>query len=633
MVGIRQNPIGTDHENVEHGIWGDESMADVFLTVNGIGHGHLMRALRICRWLRRTGRHPLFFHQGRYSAEAALRFPGTSIPTLYQLDRGEAQRLADEIARVARLSHPSLILEDTHPAEVSFPREIKRVLFVRPTVPEHMRMLRKQYSQVFSRIIVCDHPDSPTWPYSAADTREFLQYGWQVVGPIFRRHTSAGIERVRRRHRIRIDDQVIVFSLGGGGEQPGTQDRTRFIEQATTIAEQLRSSSPSLRLFFVCGPLFPADLRIPPEFEVIQEEPDMPSLFAEAKAAVIRPGYNSIWECIAAQTPFVPLPGTTYMEPMLQRLEQLKRAGFNIPDAFSDAIADTNWRDSFRLASQRILRRFSGSPESEVVEIIQSVAAKSEPNGVVARRAPEHRPRQKTGKSTLSAEDRFLAIRVECVVELCPSLRWIASVCQSRSLYASLEVVPYLSLSNLNSLVLDEIDPQQRLEVSQHGYSHVPALARDSRRLSEFERENPSAVDMAQLRRGFRLLRYRFRKRFKGGYSPPYDCLPDWLPQYWRSIGGGYISVVKPDPIQGWTPTATATSWIRIGRGCTISDLTTGMARRWQETGRAGIAVDIRELASSKQRTLIERALDFAMEHDCQGVRPSDYSLVSPATG
>lgn len=593
-------------------------MATVFLTVNGIGHGHLTRALRISHWLRRTGRHPVIFHQGKYPAEAALRFPGTTIPTLYELPDREAQRIADAITQVARLSRPALIVEDTHPAEVRFPRDITRILIVRPTVPEHMRMLHDQYSREFSRVIICDHPDSPTWPYSQAETEEFLSWkGWHVVGPVFRRHSTAGIARVRERHGIRDGDEVIVFSLGGGGEKPGTQDRTRFIEQATQIAERLRASSSSLRLLFVCGPLFPAGLLIPPVFEAIKEEPEMPSLFALAKAAVIRAGYNSIWECIAAQTPFVPLSGTTYMEPSLQRLERLRRAGFNIPDEFPDDVGDSEWRDSFRLASQKILRRFSGSPQEDLVKIIQSVSD-FQPERTFPCRPPQRKIRSVSTK-TISAEKRFLTIRIACVAEICPALKWIAALCQSRSLYASLEVIPYLS--TLKSSELDEIDSEQRLEISQHGYSHVPTLDRNNRIAGEFG-DNPGSSGAVQLKRGFRLLRYRFRRRFKGGYSPPYECLPSWLPKCWDGIGGKYISVIEPCKAQCELPMFV--SCIRPDRKWTFTDLTSRIIQCWQDRGMVNIALDMRDLGSSRYRAMLERALDFSLAHGGQAARISD---------
>lgn len=350
-------------------------MADVFLTLNGIGQGHLVRALRICEWMQRRGRNPLIFHQGKYPAEAARRFPGVSIPALYQLPRELAQAIADNIASSALQSEPAIIVEDTHPAEVQFPPEICRILIVRPTKLDHMRMLRRDYSALFRRMIVCDHPESPTWPYSESETREILGWeGWQIAGPLYRRWTSDGIERVRARYSIAAEDRVIVLSLGGGGEKPGTDDRNRFLQRAAQVVAPLRRQAHPPRILLICGPLFPEGAPVPEGFEVIASDPDLPSLFAVADAAVIRAGYNSVWECLSAGTPFIAFCGTTYREPTEERIESLRRIGLLVPEAFPPPAEFAAWRESFRGIAERYAARFDGSPESEVVAGITGAA-------------------------------------------------------------------------------------------------------------------------------------------------------------------------------------------------------------------------------------------------------------------
>ena len=54
------------------------------------------------------------------------------------------------------------------------------------------------------------------------------------------------------------------------------------------------------------GPYFPPRIPIPPRFEVVQDEQQMPALLKIAKGAVIRAGFNTTWECLAAGTPFLP---------------------------------------------------------------------------------------------------------------------------------------------------------------------------------------------------------------------------------------------------------------------------------------------------------------------------------------
>src|ERR1700693_2490571 len=95
-------------------------MADVLLTLNGIGHGHLVRALQVSRWLRRAHRRPVIFFQGHYPQELSLRVPGVGIWALYELPSATAQLVATQVASYAALNGPAVVIEDTHPAPVSW---------------------------------------------------------------------------------------------------------------------------------------------------------------------------------------------------------------------------------------------------------------------------------------------------------------------------------------------------------------------------------------------------------------------------------------------------------------------------------------------------------------------------------
>lgn len=307
------------------------------------------------------------------------------------------------------------------------------------------------------------------------------------------------------------------------------------------------------------------------------------------------------------------------MEPTLERLAQLRRAGFKVPEAFPDSLDDPEWQNSFRLAGERVLRRFSGSPKDKVVQLIPAAVSGHRAMEAFPSPAP---PRREITGNAIPAKSRRLTIRIDRVVDSSPALRWIAELCQARSLYASLEIIPYLS--TLKAAVLDEIDPEQRLEVAQHGYAHLPAFDSNHRILGEFEHatEGPNIVDKTQLRRGFRLLRYVFRGRFKGGYSAPYERLPNWLPRYWNGIGGRYISVVQPQQIECETPRII--SCVSIGTKCGYSELTARILQCWESTGIANLAFDIGEFGSVGQRSLVERVLDFALAQGGQGERVSD---------
>src|SRR5579875_10500 len=227
-------------------------MADVVLTINGIGQGHLMRGVNLCRWLRRSGRRPLVIHQGTYPQAIARRYPGVNVPTVYKQTPERREDIRQQILAAVRLSQPALLIEDTHPVELEFPEDVARLLVVRPTVMEHMRMLRQEYLPTYSRFLICDHPASPTWPYTFAETEEIL--GWErfeCMGPIYRRPTKQGVEDVRRRYGLNPGEPMLVFSLGGGGEKPESRDREQFVDFAERLAGKFREARRETRFLFV----------------------------------------------------------------------------------------------------------------------------------------------------------------------------------------------------------------------------------------------------------------------------------------------------------------------------------------------------------------------------------------------
>jgi hypothetical protein len=42
-----------------------------------------------------------------------------------------------------------------------------------------------------------------------------------------------------------------------------------------------------------------------------------------------------------------------------------------------------------------------------------------------------------------------------------------------------------------------------------------------------------------------------FPKRFSGGFSPPYDVLPAWLPALWHTLGGAFVSCLQTNSMPG----------------------------------------------------------------------------------
>jgi hypothetical protein len=618
-------------------------MIDVVLTHNGIGRGHLIRSLRVCRWLRRAGRRPVIFHQGAYPEWAQVRVPGVGIPRLYQLPPASAQLAADEIVRYAQLAGRSVVFEDTHPAPVSWPPEVTRFLTVRPVAFELARELQRDHAGDCASVMLCDDPGSPTWPYGPEQTRELLGLGrWQAIGPIFQRPTPSGVQRVRKRHRIGPGDTMFVFSMGAGGQRLGSEDCPRFVRAAADLGAELGLRHPGARLMFIRGPLFPRAIEIPDPFEVIDTEPDLPSLLALAAGAVIRPGFNLVWECIAASTPMLAITGTTYREPVLERIEGLRRHGIDVVHGV-ERWSDPRWVAEYRSACRRTLDRFSGDPANRFLTAVTAASKRPAPRRASAR---TRQPRAHTDHdayndlrraATAIPRAKQLLVRIDDIAAITPTLTWIIHACRSRNLRPSLEVIPYLA--SITERDLDRIDPTAICEVSQHGYAHIPGWFPGTRRRGEFAVQAPAAPPEAArlLRRGHRFLGRAFAGRFRGGYSPPYDGMPAWLPGLWSSLDGRYISwIATPPPphehlahvqlsIDPW-------DWQR-DRPKSAQSVAMRSLRALGACGSVGVVLHPQCLHEREQREDLERLLDALIAGGCRGRAVSEAADVHPDSG
>jgi hypothetical protein len=274
---------------------------------------------------------------------------------------------------------------------------------------------------------------------------------------------------------------------------------------------------------------------------VVHEEGQMPALLKIAKAAVIRAGFNTTWECIAAGTPFLPLIGTTYAEPVDERVSRLTSLGLVPPNAES-LWFDDKWRAEYRRIAKSIVSVHSGVPEPQA--LARSIL---DPH----RMRPAAKPKPHAIHRSKAARRMPLVIRIDDVVCEEPAFCWLLQVLAARRMRASLEVVPYLV--HFDQALLERFDPSNALfEVSQHGYAHVPRTSDNGLR-SEFSPDSvaPTAEEFEAIARGKRQMEMAFPRRFTGGFSPPFDALPPWLPAKWHTLGGAFVSCLYTNSVAG----------------------------------------------------------------------------------
>lgn len=517
-------------------------MAIVLLAIDGQGLGHLIRSSVVSAALASVGERPVIFSGGEYRTLGLEQFPDRTVPALWGAPDEVRKRVALELYSMAVISRPSVLVEDTHPAPIELPPGIRRVLLVRPTSFEYMVRLNERHGERFAAFLLCDSPESPTWPYDEAQTRQVAGWkNWRTIGPVYRAASEEAVRKVRERYHVDGDRDICVFSMGGGAtkvhDQQG-QDYVRFLRLASEVSDLIEASGSRPRLLFVKGPYFQRRFPIPPRFEVVAEEGEMPALLKIARGAVIRAGFNTAWECIAAGTPFLPLIGTTYAEPVLERVNRMQSAGLVPPDIESFWFRD-EWRAEYRRKAKNIVAKHSGVPEPR--KLSRLILGRREARW--ARRSQSRAVRPITEKPEIP-----LVIRIDDVIREERALCWLLDLLAARRLRASLEVIPYLL--QFDEAFLQRFDPSGELfEISQHGYAHVPCTS-SSGRQCEFIPESvaPTMEEAEGIARGKRQLEMAFPNRFTGGFSPPFDVMPAWLPANWHSVGGSFVSCVYTRP-------------------------------------------------------------------------------------
>lgn len=220
-----------------------------------------------------------------------------------------------------------------------------------------------------------------------------------------------------------------------------------------------------------------------------------------------------------------------------------------------------------------------------------------------------------------------LAIRVDDVVSIDSTVDWLLRLLASRRLPTSLEVVPYLV--DFDERRLQPYDPDGSLfAVSQHGYAHVPRSGADRRRY-EFA-AGPAATrrEIREIQAGKARLETAFAARFHGGFSAPFDALPEWLPSIWRDAGGRFVSCLRartfrapevPIVVGGWD----VWDW-RRDQSHSRRQILGALREQSAAQGSTGIALHPRCLRSHVERRRLVRLLDFLQDRHFVAVPLAD---------
>jgi radical SAM protein with 4Fe4S-binding SPASM domain len=321
-------------------------MRVAFHTINGVGLGHVARAVSLASEMRELvpGIQILVLTNARdtsFIANAGLDFVQLP-PRLAGEPHADPERVCtalpqplEEAVLVAALDAftPDLVVFDTHApmrlVDHAATLGARAVLVLRELRPEALRSFAASaVALAFDRIVVPHEPGD-------MDLAPLADLPFELVGPIVRAiphgHGSAisgpSVEVVRGAGgQGRSGSRHLVVATAGGGGQP--VDAARYVRAVADAHLLLRAVFPDLETVLVTGPYgdAPPNADAYPGLTVVRSTPDLGVLLARATLVVSQAGYNAIAEIRALEKPAVLVPGHRKAEDQRARALRLVRA-------------------------------------------------------------------------------------------------------------------------------------------------------------------------------------------------------------------------------------------------------------------------------------------------------------------
>ncbi len=323
-------------------------MKILFHVINGVGLGHLVRAVNIARQVRELVSHPEILILTNAHDVSMLRAEGLAYvqlpPRLSEphLDPTRARRALpvhlehEAQSSVIEAFGPELVVFDTHAPRPVAARAAalgaRCVLVLRELRPEALlSWLRSPAARLFHRIVFPHAPDEIDVSSAPPDLP------LAVIGPVVRTLPGSCSPELLA---LTEGPGPLIVAVAGGGGQPLCA--ARYLRAAADAHLLARARIPSLRTLLLPGPYAK-----PPSFAgfegltVVRGSPDVASLMERASLVIAQAGYNTIAELRVLGKPAILVPGHRSMEDQSARARRLARIGAAVvarPEA--RAIAD-----------------------------------------------------------------------------------------------------------------------------------------------------------------------------------------------------------------------------------------------------------------------------------------------------
>ena len=315
------------------------------LVKNGIGFGHLRRAVLIAEAIRNEGRlRPVIISQ----ASSLSLFRDTPVevinfPLLHRVSSAVAEDSYTAILdRLLERLDPAVVIEDTYPD----PRYLSlkslahrpRVLLMRRLDGASFDQLRTQGRFVaYDKILIAQSREDFSQEGHSGDSVAAVQFstGFSFIGNLSYSPTPAEISETRAAYAPN-DEPLVVVNGGAGGDQMPDGYGDRLFGACTQVAAHLQADGHRARFVFVTGPYYAGKpLQETGNVTVRQYEPRLAALLAAAQVAIIKPGNNALSEALLGQAHLVLVPDVSFME-------GLDEHAARIAEQYGGAVAKTD---------------------------------------------------------------------------------------------------------------------------------------------------------------------------------------------------------------------------------------------------------------------------------------------------
>lgn len=305
----------------------------VFLVKNGIGYGHIRRALLLAEELEQHKQlRPIVVSQAGAMdiyGDTAVRV--VNFPLLHRVPSAAIEDCyLDVLNKLMIRLAPAVVVEDTYPdpryGAVPALRDVPRILLMRRLDGLSLDQLReRQEFARYTRILIAQTQEEFVQEGHSGDTLAgaLMSHRVEFIGNVHYVPSAEAIDQARRQHCPQ-GEPLVVVSAGAGGDQLHDGYGDQLFGGSLAVANALRREGHRAKFVLVTGPYY-AGRPLPDgdNLSVRTFEPDLPALLAAADVAVIKPGNNALSETLVGSANLVLVPDASFMEGTRERAERV----------------------------------------------------------------------------------------------------------------------------------------------------------------------------------------------------------------------------------------------------------------------------------------------------------------------